>query len=105
MAALSSCTGQQRTPSDYGDTTSENFQEGCVATSTQENIADPKDVCRCAYNAVEKEIPFKEFKEVYSDLQDERGPLPDNFVAIMSRCVDDPDSGSATTEATPTTGG
>ena len=87
LIVATACTGQQQTPKGYGDTTSKNFQKGCVAAS-KERIDNPVEVCGCAYKAVTAKIPFKDFKKVYSDLRDDPGPLPERFSAIMSDCVD-----------------
>lgn len=88
LLALSACSGRQVIPRGYGDTTSKNFQKGCVATagSKEVQIDNPAGVCRCAYDRVVKEIPFSEFKKVNSKLQDKPGPLPANFVKIITDC-------------------
>lgn len=88
LVVATACTGQQQTPKGYGDTTSKNFQRGCVSASTEQRIDNPVEVCACAYKAVVAKIPFKEFKKVYSDLRDDPGPLPERFSAIMTDCVD-----------------
>jgi len=90
LVLVSACAVGQQVPKGYGDTTSKNFQRGCVATAGSPQVAvdDPTAVCRCAYDRVRKEIPFDEFKEVFSDLQDEPAPLPANFVRIMTACVE-----------------
>lgn len=108
VVLLGSCTGQQRTPSSYGDTTAKNFQKGCVETSTKGGVDNPSDYCKCSYDAVVKAIPFDQFKEVYSDLSDDPGPLPDQFAAIVARCAEETNGGtgsSTPSESTPTTAG
>ncbi len=59
-----------------------NFIETCT------DQAGARDVCQCAYDGFEREIPFDRFQEVDDRLRDDPGAdLPDDFVQIYTECV------------------
>lgn len=109
VVLLGACTHQRPVPDKYGETTEENFLEGCVDTLTQngpssegaseEDLGESepfasdraRNVCVCAYDGISGEggIPFDRFKEITSELEDEPGPLPDEILTIVEGCVAD----------------
>lgn len=111
LLALGACAGQRQIPDQYGDTTRDNFQEGCeealtVATDDlddSELVAEDvggsqpftaeraQEVCRCSYEGISGPdgIPFEEFKDINEQLEDEAGPLPQDVRDIVTGCVDD----------------
>lgn len=109
IALLGACTHQRQIPDKYGETTLENFTDGCVGTLTQNGedadgvavseLGDSeaftskraRDVCGCAYEGISGEggIPFERFKEITEAQEDEPGPLPAEITEIMDRCVEE----------------
>lgn len=94
LGLLGGCTGQ-RDPSSYTDAVEENFLDGCIGTSEDDAadgaVAEGANVwgraeCQCAYDAIKKDIPFSEFKQVNSDQIEEPGPLPASFTKVFADC-------------------
>jgi hypothetical protein len=103
LLALTGCTGQQSTPGSY-DGAEDNFLEGCqeIATSDADAddatavIANPEDYCACVWSELtnpDTGISFDRFKEVNSDLTENGGPLPDDFIEVYDRCSPDEGQG------------
>lgn len=115
---LGACTHERSVPDSYGDTTRNNFQEGCLEALTvevessnpdddaqangflTEDLADTppmaadraSDVCTCSYQGISNPdtgIPFEEFKTLNEELEDEPAPLPESVQAIVSGCLDE----------------
>ena len=109
---LGACAGRRTIPDKYGDTTKDNFQEGCLEaltvkttdegtegfTATDVGEAQPftaeraGKVCTCSYEGIsdpQTGIPFEEFKKINDTFEDDPGPLPDSITSIISTCVDD----------------
>lgn len=109
VALLGACTHQRTTPDKYGDTTRENFTEGCVEALTQRGAdsdgvpesdlggSEPfsaeraRAVCGCSYEDISGQggIPFERFKQINEELEEEPGPLPDEILTIVSTCVEE----------------
>ena len=88
-------------PSDYNAEVEKNFIETC----TDEGGGDLQDVCQCAYDSFEREIPFDRFQRVDERLADDpEAQLPDEFLDLYTDCVIQAGGGSAgTTPEFPTT--
>lgn len=102
VVVLGACSHQQQIPEDYGSTTSKNFTEGCEQALTArdgegERVAEDAagDACRCIYDSISGDrdsdtgldpVPFDEFKEIYTDLSDDPGPLPDVIQQHVDAC-------------------
>ena len=111
LLVLGACAGQRQIPDQYGDTTRDNFQEGCEEALTvttddlddsefvAEDIGDSQPftaeraqaVCRCSYEGISGPdgIPFEEFKDINDAFEEDPGPLPEDVQAIVTGCVDD----------------
>lgn len=114
---LGACTHERSVPDSYGDTTRDNFQEGCLEALTvkvdssnpdddaqangflAEDLADTppmaadraSDVCTCSYQGISNPdtgIPYEEFKTLNEELEDEPAPLPESVQTIVSGCVE-----------------
>ena len=96
VVALGACSHARKIPTSYGDTTRDNFIEGCETALTDRDgegealsAEDATATCRCSYEAISDEqdgIPFEEFKEEYEKLEDEPGPLPADIRALIDAC-------------------
>lgn len=88
-------------PSEYNAEVEENFIETC----TDQGGDDLRDVCQCAYDAFEEQIPFDRFQRVDERLADDPDAnLPDEFVDLYADCVVAQGGGEAgTTPTFPTT--
>lgn len=88
-------------PSDYNAEVEKNFIETC----TDQGGDDLQNVCQCAYDSFEREIPFDRFQRVDERLADNPdAQLPDEFLDLYTDCVIQAGGGSAgTTPAFPTT--
>lgn len=102
IVALSGCTTAQKAPGSYAGV-EDDFIDGCVTVAkgdnekTEENtteIASPQDYCQCVFNAIEKKIPYSEFKKTQSTMQDEGGKIPSKFTEAYDSC-DPADEGDA----------
>lgn len=95
VVLLGACTQGRTVPDKYGDTTRENFTEGCIDTTTGdgegETFTDEQGeaICECAYEEIVDTIPFSEFKEVNEAQEEQPTELPDEWLAIMETCVED----------------
>ncbi len=89
------------TPTEYNAEVEENF----IQTCTDQGGEDLQDVCQCAYNAFEENIPFDRFQRVDERLADDpNAELPDDFLDLYTDCVIQAGGGSAdTTPTVPTT--
>jgi hypothetical protein len=94
IGLLGGCTGQ-RDPGSYTDAVEENFLKGCVGTSADDaesgEVSESASVwgradCQCAYDAIKRDVPFSEFKQLNSDLIEEPGPLPESFTKAFADC-------------------
>lgn len=94
LALLSGCTQTQKDATNYADS-EEEFLKGCEAVAQSDarvddstEIADPEAYCQCVFDALSGDdgIPFDEFSQINSDLRDEGGPLPDDFVKAYDSC-------------------
>jgi hypothetical protein len=94
VALLGACTQGRTVPDKYGDTTRQNFIDGCVETTTGDGEGrtftdeEADAVCECAYEGIVEEIPFSEFEEVNSAQEDDPTELPQEWLDIMEGCVD-----------------
>ncbi len=115
ILVLGACAGRRTIPDQYGDTTRDNFQEGCVEALTVDRsvVGDPdqdadgfvpddlgegqpfsadraSNVCSCSYEGISGPdgIPFEEFKQINDDFEDDPGPLPESIASIVDGCVD-----------------
>lgn len=66
MLTLAGCS---RTPTTYTSSVKTNFVKGC------EQGGLSNSTCTCTYGKIEASIPFKEFKNVQSKLQQDPKPL------------------------------
>ncbi len=82
LALLGGCTQGRSTPDEYNADLEEDFVESCI-----ENGGGDPQVCGCAYEAFEQEVPIEEFQGLTEDLEDEPAPLPEEFVAVYDYCV------------------
>lgn len=90
------------TPTEYNAEVEENF----IQTCTDQGGEDLQDVCQCAYEAFEENIPFERFQRVDERLADDpNAELPDDFLDLYTDCVIQAGGGSADTTPTvpPTT--
>lgn len=93
LLVLAGCTTTQRDASDYGGTR-DDFLEGCVATAEADNdakgtevkIASPQNWCECVFKAIEKNVPFDDFKKANSELRDNGGALPKKIQEAYDSC-------------------
>lgn len=69
------------TPTDYGQVTEENFASACAESG--ENESD----CRCFYDAIVRDIPFEEFKDLESQVKDDPTDVPAAYEDIVTSCV------------------
>ncbi len=109
LLVVGACSQQRQTPDKYGDTTRDNFQEGCVASLTEEQ-GDPEfaaadvgesqafsaerasAVCGCSYEGISNPdtgIPFEEFKTLNENLEETPASLPPEMQDIITGCVDE----------------
>jgi hypothetical protein len=95
VALLGACTQGRTVPDKYGDTTRNNFLEGCAQTASSDSGEgdafsddEARDICVCAYERIVEDIPFSEFKEVNEQQEEEPTALPEEFQDIMKDCVD-----------------
>lgn len=108
LLLVGACSQQRQTPDKYGDTTRDNFQEGCVASLTGEPGDDEfaavdvgesqpfaadraSDVCTCSYEGISNPdtgIPFEQFKELNESLEEDPVALPAEMQSIVTDCVD-----------------
>ncbi len=88
-------------PTDYNAEVEENF----IQTCTDQGGDDLQDVCQCAYDSFEQNIPFDRFQRVDERLSDDpNAELPDDFLDLYTDCVIQAGGGSAgTTPTVPTT--
>ncbi len=84
---LGACTGRPPTPTGYGDTTRSNFTTGCERFAAGDGISDPQSYCRCAYDAVVRDVPFDEFKDINAALSENPAVLPEELLTIRDDCV------------------
>ena len=94
LGLLGGCAGQ-RDPGSYTDAVEANFIRGCVGTSKDDqangDVSESANVwgradCQCAYDAIKKDIPFSEFKQVNSDQIEEPSRLPSSFTKVFADC-------------------
>ncbi len=94
LVVLSGCTTAQRAPGSYSGV-EDNFLQGCEQVAKDDNaksesntteIASPATYCQCVFNAIEKKIPYDEFKKTQSTMQDEGGKIPSNFIEAYDSC-------------------
>lgn len=89
-------------PTEYNSEVEQNF----IQTCTDQGGDDLQDVCQCAYDAFEENIPFDRFQRVDERLSDDpNAELPDDFLDLYTDCVIQAGGGSAGTTPTvpPTT--
>lgn len=102
LLVASGCTARQQDKDNYADT-EKDYLEGCIDQVDADNaaievgadgtqgatqIADPETYCQCTFDALQENISFDRFKEVNSDLRENGGPLPDDFVEATAPCDD-----------------
>ena len=93
VALLGACTQGRTVPDKYGDTTRENFMDGCVETTTGDGDGrtfteeEGDAICECAYEGIVEDIPFSEFKEINEQQEEDPTELPQEFQDIMADCV------------------
>lgn len=96
IALLGACTHQRSIPDSYGDSTRDNFTEGCVDAMTSDDVDGERlssdtatSTCECAYEAIsdpEDGIEFDDFREMTEDLEEEPGPLPEPIAERVEAC-------------------
>jgi len=96
VVALGACSHQRQVPDSYGNTTRDNFAEGCEEALTEPegqgeaySDEDATDVCRCSYEAIsdpDDGIPFEDFKTFNDELEDSPGPLQDEIRERIETC-------------------
>jgi len=100
LVLLGGCTTAQKAPSNYAGA-EDNFLEGCEQVAKSDNgkdgdtgqenttkISSPATYCQCVFDELSGKngVPYSEFKEIQSRMQDEGGPLPDSFIAKYDSC-------------------
>lgn len=94
IVVLSGCTTAQKAPSNYSGV-EDDFMDGCVTIAKDDNttsegdttkIASPQDYCECVFAAIEKKIPYSEFKKTQSTMQDEGGKIPEKYIEAYDSC-------------------
>lgn len=95
LVLLAGCTSVQRAPSSYSGV-EDNFMEGCTTRAAADaevegaaKIASPKTYCQCVFDAISDKqdgIPYNEFKQMNTDLQNNGGPLPDKLQKAYDGC-------------------
>ena len=87
-------------PTGYNAEVEQTFVSTC--TDRGDDLAD---VCQCAYDSFEREIPFDRFQRIDERLADNPdASLPDDFLDLYTDCVLQQGGGSAgTTPTLPTT--
>lgn len=83
------CSGARKDPTKYGDTTRRNFLEGCVDQGEEAGLDGAAGVCRCAYDRIEDDVSFAQFKKDNDALEKDPGPLPERYQRIIDRCADE----------------
>jgi len=98
LVVLGGCAHTRQEPERYGDTTRNNFNEGCVASLTADGgegealtTKDATAVCKCSYSAISGAdgISFDEFKRINDAQEEEPTELPDEIQDIVARCRED----------------
>lgn len=97
LVALGACSHQREVPDKYGDLTRDNFTEGCETALTQSSDAGEAlssdvagDVCECSYESIsdaDTGIPFEEFNQLNTELEEEPTELPDAFADRIEACA------------------
>ena len=94
VVLLGACTQGRTVPDKYGDTTRNNFLDGCVQTTSSDSGEgetftedEARDICVCAYEGIVEDIPFSEFKEINEQQEEDPTELPQEFQDIMADCV------------------
>ena len=95
LTVLAGCTTTQRDATNYKDT-EKHFLEGCVDRATDDNgangaevqITSPKAWCQCVFDAIEKGVPFEDFRKANSALRDGEGDgtLPTKIQKAYDSC-------------------
>ncbi|HWJ96823.1 MAG TPA: hypothetical protein VNQ33_01620 [Acidimicrobiales bacterium] len=94
LVVLSGCTTAQHAPKSYAGV-EDDFLEGCVKVAESDNqeaqaktteIASPQSYCQCVFDAIEKKIPYSDFKKAQSTMQDEGGKIPAKFIDAYESC-------------------
>jgi len=96
VVALGACSHNREIPERYGDSTRDNFVEGC-----EEALTDPEGegerldgdeataVCTCTYEGIsdaEDGIPFEQLQEINDEQEEDPGPLPEAFRDAVEAC-------------------
>ena len=93
LGLLTGCMGQQDA-SDYGDDVRRDFIAGCDGSAfadepEREALQEgslPTEECAAAYECIEKNVPFADFRSVNSDLRDEPGPMDPLIMEALADC-------------------
>jgi hypothetical protein len=94
LVMLAGCSAAQKPPSGYSGA-EDNFLQGCEQIAKDDNgddqadttkIASPATYCQCVFDAIEKDIPWSEFKDTQSTMQDEGGKIPSKFIKAYASC-------------------
>ena len=98
LSILGGCTTGQKPASNYAGA-EDNFLDGCIEVAKGDNdkvgdgkqdgatkISSPETYCKCAFNAIEKNVEYSEFKKIQSRMQDEGGALPKSFIEAYQSC-------------------
>jgi hypothetical protein len=94
LVMLAGCTTAQKAPGSYAGV-EDDFIEGCVTVAKGDNqksesdttkIASPQDYCQCVFDAIEKKIPYSDFKKTQSTMQDEGGKIPSKYIDAYESC-------------------
>ncbi|MCU1452383.1 MAG: hypothetical protein JWN46_529 [Acidimicrobiales bacterium] len=107
LGLLVGCTGQ-KVPTKYTSSVHTSFVAGCVSTTQKDSpqIGTAKQIssfCECAYTAIEKGVPFKEFKSVTDKLTETHQVLPASFQKAYASCAKPSSETSVTTSPSSTT--
>jgi hypothetical protein len=98
LVVLGGCTSVQRAPTTYAGV-EDNFLEGCEQVAKSDDgkasdpgqedttaIASPATYCQCVFDAIEKKVPYSEFKKTKSRMDDEGGALPKSIREAYASC-------------------
>lgn len=101
LGLLTGCMGQ-RDADDYGDDVRRDFIAGCDGSAFDDEPnrdalqegSRPTEECEAAYDCIEENVPFDDFKRVNSDLRDEPGPMDPVIMDALAECGIGSGSGS-----------
>jgi hypothetical protein len=78
LLGVAACSKSSR---GYSGDTEGAFMESCTVGQGQ-----PQPVCKCTYDEITRQIPFKRYVELDKELQADPNKVPDELVRIVSDC-------------------